>query len=252
MLGRRKLKPDARPLTPAELTVVRAVARHGSELAAANALHISRHTVHRHLADIRDKTGLRHIGQIVAWAAGQGLLTPPEEKWPDWVICRRALSVLGWVRGDRVLNLGSRVRGIMNKDTIRRRVVGTVVAVLLAGGVASAVIAHPVMVAGWAEKPLNTSIPPNTIVGYSTYYPYGDTDTRTGSHYASKQELWRNVDGAGWTEFSPAYYYSGYGPNGVHHWNVHHQDVYSVDWYTVGYCTAGGTSASAAFGPFLS
>jgi DNA-binding CsgD family transcriptional regulator len=60
--------------TPAELDVVRAIARHGTVRGAAKELFLSPHTVDRHLDNLRTKTGLHHTPQLVAWAAANGWL----------------------------------------------------------------------------------------------------------------------------------------------------------------------------------
>jgi DNA-binding CsgD family transcriptional regulator len=55
--------------TPHEIDVLHAVARHGTLQGAADALHLSRHTVDAHMDHLRNKTGLRYLPQLVAWAA---------------------------------------------------------------------------------------------------------------------------------------------------------------------------------------
>jgi DNA-binding CsgD family transcriptional regulator len=60
-------RPSAR-----ELEILRSVAQHGTIEAAAAALFLSRHTIDWHLDNLRRKTGLRYLPQLVAWAAMQG------------------------------------------------------------------------------------------------------------------------------------------------------------------------------------
>jgi DNA-binding CsgD family transcriptional regulator len=60
--------------THAEIRVLRALARHGTTSAAAQALYLSPATVEAHLAHLRNKAGLRHAVQLVAWAAERGWL----------------------------------------------------------------------------------------------------------------------------------------------------------------------------------
>jgi DNA-binding CsgD family transcriptional regulator len=64
-------------LTPTEIQVLAALAEHGTVRAAAEALFMSHHTAESHLTHIRDKTGLRHLPQLIAWAVSCGLFTPP-------------------------------------------------------------------------------------------------------------------------------------------------------------------------------
>lgn len=60
--------------TDRELQVLRAIAQHGTIDAAARALFLSRHTIDWYLDNLRRKTGLRHLPQIIAWAASANLL----------------------------------------------------------------------------------------------------------------------------------------------------------------------------------
>ncbi len=61
-------------LTPRELEVLRLVARGMSDDAIAEQLVLSRHTVHRHVANIRAKLRLPSRAAAVAYAARAGLL----------------------------------------------------------------------------------------------------------------------------------------------------------------------------------
>src|SRR5689334_13083929 len=62
-----------------ELCTIRAIAQHGTIAAAASALGRSRHTLDAQLDRLRRKSGLRHLPQIVAWAARNGWLDEPRE-----------------------------------------------------------------------------------------------------------------------------------------------------------------------------
>ena len=60
--------------SPAELRALRAVAEHGTVRAAAESLFLSRYTVDFHIDELRRKTGLRYVPQLIAWAASHGWL----------------------------------------------------------------------------------------------------------------------------------------------------------------------------------
>jgi DNA-binding CsgD family transcriptional regulator len=62
------------PPTPKELEALREVARHGTIRAAATALCVSPHTIDTRLDNLRKRSGLRHLPQLVAWAAEHGWL----------------------------------------------------------------------------------------------------------------------------------------------------------------------------------
>jgi LuxR family maltose regulon positive regulatory protein len=61
-------------LTARELDVLRLVAEGLSDKEIADRLHLSGHTVHRHVSNIRTKLGLPSRAAAVAWAAQHGLL----------------------------------------------------------------------------------------------------------------------------------------------------------------------------------
>jgi DNA-binding NarL/FixJ family response regulator len=75
-----RFEPDAieekmrKTLTRRELDVVRAIVDHGTIDRAASALALSRHTVDRHVDNVRKKCGLHYLPQITAFAATQGWL----------------------------------------------------------------------------------------------------------------------------------------------------------------------------------
>ena len=60
--------------TVQERRTLRAIAKHGTVRAAAEALIVSPHTVDAHLDHLRQKTGLHKIPQLIAWAARNGWL----------------------------------------------------------------------------------------------------------------------------------------------------------------------------------
>jgi LuxR family maltose regulon positive regulatory protein len=62
------------PLTAREIEVLRLVAEGLSDKEIAERLHLSGHTVHRHISNVRTKLGLPSRSAAVAWAAQQGLL----------------------------------------------------------------------------------------------------------------------------------------------------------------------------------
>ena len=62
-------------LSEREREILCAIADVGTIHKTAEALFISPHTVDRHLDNVRKKTGLRHLPQLVAWAVQNGLLT---------------------------------------------------------------------------------------------------------------------------------------------------------------------------------
>ncbi len=66
--------PADHPLTSREVEVLRLVAEGLSDKEMADRLHLSGHTVHRHISNIRTKLGLPSRSAAVAWAAQQGLL----------------------------------------------------------------------------------------------------------------------------------------------------------------------------------
>jgi DNA-binding NarL/FixJ family response regulator len=75
----RGSSPAARPalaggLTSREVEVLRLVAEGLSDKEIADRLHLSGHTVHRHISNIRRKLGLPSRSAAVAWAAQHGLL----------------------------------------------------------------------------------------------------------------------------------------------------------------------------------
>lgn len=65
---------SAPPLSERELEVLRLVARGLSDKEIAARLHLSGHTVHRHLSNVRRKLDLPSRAAAVAWAAKEGLL----------------------------------------------------------------------------------------------------------------------------------------------------------------------------------
>lgn len=67
------MNPTSAP-SPNELRALRAVIKHGTVRAAAEALLLSPHTVDSHLDQLRHKSGLHKIPQLVAWAALHGWL----------------------------------------------------------------------------------------------------------------------------------------------------------------------------------
>ena len=64
--------------SPAERAALRAVAKHGTIPRAAEALSRSRHTVDAQLDNLRDKTNLRYLPQLIAFAARAGWLEEEE------------------------------------------------------------------------------------------------------------------------------------------------------------------------------
>jgi ATP/maltotriose-dependent transcriptional regulator MalT len=66
--------PTDHPLTSREVEVLRLVAEGLSDKEIADRLHLSGHTVHRHISNVRTKLGLPSRAAAVAWAAQQGLL----------------------------------------------------------------------------------------------------------------------------------------------------------------------------------
>lgn len=60
--------------TECEINALRAVAKHGTIKAAAEALYISPHTVKTHLDILRGKTGRRFLPQLIDWAFENGWL----------------------------------------------------------------------------------------------------------------------------------------------------------------------------------
>jgi LuxR family maltose regulon positive regulatory protein len=67
-------KRSEAPLTPREVEVLRLVAEGLSDKEIAERLHLSGHTVHRHISNVRRKLGLASRAAAVAWAAQRGLL----------------------------------------------------------------------------------------------------------------------------------------------------------------------------------
>jgi ATP/maltotriose-dependent transcriptional regulator MalT len=65
---------EAGGLTTREIEVLRLVAEGLSDKEIADRLHLSGHTVHRHISNIRRKLGLPSRSAAVAWAAQHGLL----------------------------------------------------------------------------------------------------------------------------------------------------------------------------------
>lgn len=63
-----------------ELEALAAVARHGTIQAAANALFVSPYTINGRLDRLRNKTGLRHIPQLVAWGIAGGFITASNDE----------------------------------------------------------------------------------------------------------------------------------------------------------------------------
>lgn len=61
--------------SPVEKVVLCALHREGSISAAAAALHLSPNTVDRHPDNLRDRTGLRQMHQILTWASERGYLS---------------------------------------------------------------------------------------------------------------------------------------------------------------------------------
>jgi LuxR family maltose regulon positive regulatory protein len=72
--GPAPLAPSDTGLTARELEVLRLVARGLSDKEIADRLHLSGHTVHRHVSNVRVKLGLPSRAAAVAWAAERGLL----------------------------------------------------------------------------------------------------------------------------------------------------------------------------------
>lgn len=68
------MKHDPTLPTPQELRAIRAIAKHGTLRGAAMALLVSVHTVDKYVDHLRDKSGLRYLPQIIAWAARRGWL----------------------------------------------------------------------------------------------------------------------------------------------------------------------------------
>jgi ATP/maltotriose-dependent transcriptional regulator MalT len=66
--------PADHPLTARELEVLRLVSEGLSDKEIADRLHLSGHTVHRHISNIRTKLGLPSRAAAVGWAAQNGLL----------------------------------------------------------------------------------------------------------------------------------------------------------------------------------
>jgi ATP/maltotriose-dependent transcriptional regulator MalT len=66
--------PSKHPLTRRELEVLRLVAQGLADKEIAERLHLSGHTVHRHISNIRSKLGLPSRAAAVAWAAQNRLL----------------------------------------------------------------------------------------------------------------------------------------------------------------------------------
>jgi DNA-binding CsgD family transcriptional regulator/tetratricopeptide (TPR) repeat protein len=66
--------PPDHPLTARELEVLRLVGEGLGDKEIADRLHLSGHTVHRHISNIRTKLGLPSRSAAVAWAAQKGLL----------------------------------------------------------------------------------------------------------------------------------------------------------------------------------
>jgi DNA-binding CsgD family transcriptional regulator len=54
---------------------LQAVVEYGTVKAAAEALHLSVHTIDAHVDSLRRKSGHHKIPQVVAWAAANGWLT---------------------------------------------------------------------------------------------------------------------------------------------------------------------------------
>jgi ATP/maltotriose-dependent transcriptional regulator MalT len=71
--GPEHAAPDAR-LSSREIEVLRLVAEGLGDKEIAERLHLSGHTVHRHISNIRTKLGLPSRAAAVAWAAQNGLL----------------------------------------------------------------------------------------------------------------------------------------------------------------------------------
>jgi DNA-binding CsgD family transcriptional regulator len=59
-------------LTPQERLVVQTLITEATGPATAAKLHISKHTVHRHLANIHAKLEVHHVTQIIALAVRSG------------------------------------------------------------------------------------------------------------------------------------------------------------------------------------
>jgi ATP/maltotriose-dependent transcriptional regulator MalT len=79
LLRRMSLPDGARRhgvLTPRELDVLRLVARGLSDAEIADALVVSPHTVHRHVANVRAKLRMPSRSAAVAYASREGLLDP--------------------------------------------------------------------------------------------------------------------------------------------------------------------------------
>jgi ATP/maltotriose-dependent transcriptional regulator MalT len=71
----RLLEPVASsPLSPREVEVLRLVAQGLADKEIADRLHLSGHTVHRHISNIRRKLGLPSRAAAVAWAAQNRIL----------------------------------------------------------------------------------------------------------------------------------------------------------------------------------
>ncbi len=58
--------------SPAEGAVLRALVEHGTIRRAAEALNLSPHTVDTHLDNLRRRTQLRYLPQLIGWAIREG------------------------------------------------------------------------------------------------------------------------------------------------------------------------------------
>lgn len=72
------MKPNGEFPSRAQIDVLRAIAETGTIAAAAKRLHLSPHTVDGHLDVLRAATGLRHLPQLMVWAAREGLIPDRE------------------------------------------------------------------------------------------------------------------------------------------------------------------------------
>jgi DNA-binding NarL/FixJ family response regulator len=63
-------------LTPTriEIVAIRAVVKHGTIRAAAEALSMSPHTIKTYVDGLRGKSGKRYLPQLIAWATESGLM----------------------------------------------------------------------------------------------------------------------------------------------------------------------------------
>jgi DNA-binding NarL/FixJ family response regulator len=73
--GARSTQPGG--LTPRERQIAELVARGLTNRQIADVLHLAERTAENHVQHILTKLGFQNRSQIAAWAARQGLATPP-------------------------------------------------------------------------------------------------------------------------------------------------------------------------------